>query len=171
MALTICYGHARHVVVTDEAIITVERRSAEERRQASIAALVVGGGMMGALLAALVDQLGLPGGPTRLYLRPHATPSVAEMKEVLTCWASEVPPELLNEHRWPRVEGFRPVTFYPRAIIESLWVSPWQLTMTLKREAARHIDVPLAPWAYRKVRAHLSRAGYAVSLDRRKKPR
>jgi hypothetical protein len=171
MALTICYGHARHVVVTDEAIITVERRSAEERRQASIAALVVGGGMMGALLAALVDQLGLPGGPTRLYLRPHATPSVAEMKEVLTCWASEVPPELLNEHRWPRVEGFRPVTFYPRAIIESLWVSPWQLTMTLKREAARHIDVPLAPWAYRKVRAHLSRAGYAVSSDRRKKPR
>ena len=97
MALTVSHGHARHLVVTDEAIITVERRSEEERRQASIAALVVGGGVMGALLAALVDQLGLPGGPMRLYLRPHATPSLAEMTEVLTCWASEVPPELLNE--------------------------------------------------------------------------
>jgi hypothetical protein len=105
MALTVSYGHARHVVVTDEAIITVERRSEEERRQASTAALVVGGGVMGALLAALVDQLGLPGGPMRLYLRPHATPGLAEMTEVLTCWASEVPPELSNEHRWPRVEG------------------------------------------------------------------
>jgi len=163
MALTVCYGPARHVVVTDEAIITVERRSAEERRQASIAALIVGGGVMGALLATLVDQLGLPGGPMRLYLRPHATPGLAEMTEVLTCWASEVPPELLNEHRWPRVEGFRPVTFYPRAVIESLVVTPWQLKMTLRREAARRIDVPLAPWAYRKVRAHLSRAGYVLS--------
>ena len=162
MPLTISYGHARHVVVTDEAIITVERRSAEERRQASIAALVVGGGMMGALLATLVDQLGLPGGPMRLYLRPHATPGLAEMTEVLTCWASEVPSELLNERRWPRVEGYRPVTFYPRTLIESLVVTPWQLKMTLKREAARHIDVPLTPWAYRKVRAHLSRAGYAI---------
>jgi hypothetical protein len=44
MALTVSYGHARHVVVTDEAIITVERRSAEERRQASVAALIVGEG-------------------------------------------------------------------------------------------------------------------------------
>ena len=162
MPLTVAYGPIRHVVVTDEAIITVERRSEEERRQASIAALVVGGGMMGALLAALVDQLGLPGGPMRLYLRPHATPSLAEMTDVLTCWASEVPPELLREHRWPRVEGFRPVTFYPRSVIESLMVTPWQLRMTLKREAARHIEVPLAPWAYRKVRAHLARAGYSL---------
>jgi hypothetical protein len=105
MALTVSYGHARHVVVTDEAIIIVERRSEEERRRASTAALVVGGGVMGALLAALVDQLGLPGGPMRLYLRPHATSGVAEMTGVLTCWASEVPPELSNEHRWPRVES------------------------------------------------------------------
>ena len=167
MGLTVSYGPARHVVVTDEAIITVERRSAEEQRQASIAALIVGGGMMGALLATLVDQLGLPGGPMRLYLRPHATPGLSEMTEVLTCWASEVPPELLNERRWPRVEGFRPVTFYPRSIIESLAVTPWQLKMTLRREAARHIDVPLAPWSYRKVRAHLSRAGYVLAAPRR----
>ena len=68
MVLTVSYGHARHVVVTDEAIITVERRSAEERRQTSTAALIVGGGVMGALLAVIVDQLGLPGGPMRLYL-------------------------------------------------------------------------------------------------------
>jgi hypothetical protein len=163
MALTVSHGPLRHVVVTDEAIISVERRSVEEARHASIAMLIVGGGVMGALLAALVDRVGLPGGPMRLYLRPHATPGLAEMTEVLTCWASEVPPELLNEHRWPRVEGFRPVTFYPRSVIESLVVTPWQLRMTLRREAARHIEVPLAPWAYRKVRAHLSRAGYAVT--------
>jgi hypothetical protein len=167
MPLTVAYGPARHVVVTDEAIITVERRSPEEQRHASMAALIVGGGVMGALLATLVDQIGLPGGPMRLYLRPHATPGLAEMKEVLTCWASEVPPELLNEHRWPRVEGFRPVTFYPRVIIESLAVTPWQLRMTLRREAARTIDVPLAPWSYRKVRSHLARAGYALAPERR----
>jgi len=54
------------------------------------------------------------------------------------------------------------VTFYPRAIIQSLVVTPWQLKMTLKREAAREIDVTLAPWDYRKVRAHLFRAGYVL---------
>ncbi|HEY2941298.1 MAG TPA: hypothetical protein VGN09_02585 [Vicinamibacteria bacterium] len=160
MILTVSYGHARHVVVTDEAIITVERRSAEERRQASTVALAVGGGVLGALLAAVVDRLGLPGGPTRLYLPPHDTPRLAEMTEVLTCWAAEVPTELAEERGWPKVEGFRPVTFYPRAAIHSLTLSRWRLTLTLKREAARHVDVFLAPWDYRKVRAHLTRAGY-----------
>src|SRR2546427_9568404 len=98
MVLTISYGHARHVVVTDEAIITVERRSAEERRQASTAALIVGGGVVGALLAAPVEQLGLPGGPMRLYLPPHATSRLAAMTHELTYSDSEVPPELTYEH-------------------------------------------------------------------------
>jgi hypothetical protein len=167
MVLTVSYGHARHVVVTDDAIITVERRSAEEQRQASTVALAVGGGVLGALLAAIVDRVGLPGGPTRLYLRPHDTPRLAEMTEVLTCWASEVPTELAEERGWPKVEGFRPVTFYPRAVIDSLTLSRWRLTLTLKREAARQIDVTLAPWDYRKVRAHLHRAGYVVSPARK----
>lgn len=160
MVLTVSHGHARYVVVTDDAIITVERRSAEERRQASTVAWAVGGGVLGALLAGLVDRLGLPGGPTRLYLRARETPPLAEMTDVLTCWASEVPSSLAEERGWPKVEPFRPVTFYPRIAIASLELRPWYLRMTLKREAAREIAVPLAPWDYRKVRAHLSRAGY-----------
>jgi hypothetical protein len=39
--------------------------------------------------------------------------------------------------------------------------------LTLKREAARQIDVTLAAWDYRKVRAHLHRAGYVVSPARK----
>jgi len=162
MLLTVSRGHTRYVVVTDQAIITVERRSAEEQRQASTAALVVGGGMAGALLAALVDLMGLPGGPTRLYLRPFETPPLASMTEVLTCWASEVPAELVEARGWPRVEGYRPVTFYPRGLIESLELTPWRLTMTLRREAARMVTLSLYPWDQRPFRTHFAQAGYAV---------
>jgi hypothetical protein len=162
MRITVSPGHAQYVVVTDEAIITVERRSSEERRQAGTAALIVGGGVMGAVLAALVDLLGLPGGPTRLYLRPLETPPLSGMTEVLTCWAAEVPSELASERGWPSVEPFRPVTFYPRVLIESLDLTAWRLKMTLRREAARVVTLPLYPWDLRRFRSHLQEAGYVI---------
>lgn len=170
MELTVARSYAEHIVVTDLAIARIERRSDEERRQVSTIVFVIGG-LVGPLLAAMAEWIGLPGGPTRLYLRPKATPALEAMGEVLTCWASEVPPELSSHPRWPKVEGFRPVTFYPRATIESVGFTRWgALRLLLRREASREVLLPLPWWGRRVVRQHLLRAGYALAPFRPARP-
>ena len=161
--LTVSRSYARYVVVTDEAVITVERRSEEERRRASTLALVIGG-VMGPVLAAILDRVGSPGGPVKLYLRGWDTPSLSEMREVTTCWASEVPGELATVPEWPQVEAFRPVTFYPRVAIATVRFSRWQgLQFTLRREAAREVAVPIPPWDRGRIKRRLMKAAYPVS--------
>jgi hypothetical protein len=158
--LTVSRSYSDYLVVTDMAILRVERRSDEERRQASMIVLVVGG-VVGPLLAALVQWLGLPGGPARLYLRPSGTPELHEMRDVLTCWAADAPAELIAHPRWPRVEPHRPVTFYPRSLIESVELLAWGgMLLTLRREAAREVRLSLPLWGRERVRRHLRSAGY-----------
>jgi hypothetical protein len=164
LELTVATSYSEHLIVSDLAIVRVERRSEEELRRASAIVLVVGG-IVGPLLAALAQRLGGPGVVGRLYLRHQATPALAEMNEVFTCWASDAPDELIAHPKWPRVESFRPVTFFPRASIESVVVSRLnRLRLTLKREASREVALPLPFWGRRPVEAHLVRAGYPVSV-------
>ena len=158
--LTISRAYAQYTIVTDHAIIRVERRSEEEQRQASAIVLAVGG-IVGPVLAAITDRIGMPGGPTRLYLRPRDMPPLAEISDVMTCWAAEAPAELTALVEWPRVEPYRPVTFYPRAAIAKVGLSRWRgIELTLKREAAREVVLPIPPWYQARVRLHLARAGY-----------
>lgn len=162
MELTVSRSYSDYLVVTDLAILHVERRSAEERRQAGTILLVMGG-LVGPPLVALVEWLGVPGGPARLYLRPSALPELDQMREVLTCWASDAPSELLSHPRWPRVESHRPVTFYPRSLIDSVALPAWGgMLLTLRREAAREVALALPWWGRKGVRRHLRRAGYAL---------
>src|SRR5574341_106800 len=119
MDLTVAEAFGHYVVVTDDAIVRVERRSEEEKRQVSTIAFVVGG-VVGPVLAALAERVGIPGGPTKLYLRPSGPPPLDEMTDVKTWWASEVPREVAELPAWPKVEGFRPVTFYPRRVITAV---------------------------------------------------
>lgn len=163
--LTISRAYGQYVVVTDDAIIRVERRSEEEQRQASAIVLAVGG-IVGPVLAAISDRIGMPGGPTRLYLRPRDVPPLAQLTEVTTCWASDVPAELAALVGWPNVESFRPVTFYPRAAIAMLGLSRWRgLELTLKREAAPEVVLPVPPWHQARVRQHLAKAGYPSRVE------
>lgn len=164
MELTVSHSYSEHVVVTDLAILRVERRSEEELRQASTI-LLLGGAVVGPPLAALVDWAGLPGGPTRLYLRPGATPSLESIRDVFTCWSSEAPAELAAHPRWPRVESFRPMTVYPRALIAAVSLRRalrGGLRLELQREAAPEIRLDLPWWSREPVRAHLRRAGYPL---------
>lgn len=162
MDLTVAQAYAHFVVVADDAIVRVERRSEEERRQVSTIAFVVGG-VLGPLLAALAERVGMPGGPTRLYLRPHGPPPLAEMSEVETWWASDVPGELSGLPQWPRVEGFRPVTFYPRRAIAAVRILPWRgLVLTLNREVAREATLAMPAWHHPRIRRHLREAGYPL---------
>jgi hypothetical protein len=162
MDLTVSRAYARYVVISDPAIITVERRSEEELRQTrSIATSLPS--VAGPVLAAIADRMGLPGGPVKLYLRRSEVPPVAQMTEVLTCWASDVPPEVTALPGWPRVDTYRPVTFYPRVAIEALVLSWWRgIVVTLAREAAREVAIPLPAWDRPRVRTHLLKAGYRL---------
>ena len=125
--------------------------------------MLVGGAIVGPPLAALAEWVGLPGGPTRLYLPRRATPELQAMRDVFTCWASDVPVELALHPHWPRVESFRPVTFYPRASIESARRDRWGgLLLCLRREAAREVVLPLPLWGRRRLLGHLRQAGYPL---------
>jgi hypothetical protein len=165
MDLTVSRAYARYVVISDPAIITVERRSEEELRQTrSIATSLPS--FAGPVVAAIADRVGLPGGPVKLYLRPSAVPPVSELTDVLTCWTSDVPDELTALPGWPKVESYRPVTFYPRAVIEGLMLSWWRgIVLTLAREAAREVAIPLPAWDRPRVRTHLLKAGYRLRSE------
>jgi hypothetical protein len=162
MDLTVSRSYARYVVISDPAIITVERRSDEELRQTrSIATSLPS--FAGPVVAAIADRVGLPGGPVKLYLRRSEVPPVSQITEVLTCWAADVPPELAALPGWPKVETYRPVTFYPRVAIEELLLSWWRgIVVTLAREAAREVAIPLPAWDRPRVRLHLVKAGYRL---------
>jgi len=160
MDSTVATTYGDHVIVTEHAIIHVERRSEEERRQASWLTLALGG-VLGPLVAAVADRVGMPGGPLKLHLRPADIPAVHEMTEVLTCWAADVPPEVAALPNWPRVEGFRAVTFYPRVSLAAVDVSRWGgLRLTLRREAAKDVRIPVPLWSVGRIAGHLDRAGY-----------
>ena len=107
MEVTVAEAFEHYILVTDDAIVRVERRSEEERRRLSTIVFVVGG-IMGPVLAALADRVGMPGGPTKLYLRSQGPPPLAEMMDVKTWWASDVPAELSAWRPGREWRGFVP---------------------------------------------------------------
>lgn len=162
MDLTVATSYGQHVVISPLAIVRLERRSAEEVRRASSITLSVGG-VVGPVLAAVADRVGMPSGPTRLYLRHRELPPLVEMADVTTCWAADVPEALTSLPGWPEVESFRPITFYPRRRIARLRLSRLLgLVMILDREAAPRVALPVAPWHYSRVKQALVRVGYPI---------
>lgn len=163
MEVTVATAYRQHVVITPLAIARVERRSEEEVRQTSSIALSIGG-LVGPVLAAIAQRVGMPGGPTRLYLLHSDPPALADMTEVFTCWAADVPAEITRLPGWPIVEGFRPVTFYPRRAIATVRLSRMGgLVLELTREVAPRIVLPVPAWQHAKVRRALSRDGYRLA--------
>ncbi len=162
MDVTVSRSYLRHVVVTPDAIVHVERRSAEEARRASYIALTLGG-VIGPLLAAVADRLGMPGGPTPLHLRHSDPPHPRSMEHVTTFWAADLPAELAVLRGWPHVEGFRPVTVYPRKLIRRIELRLRDgLVLSLDREAAPEVALRMPPWDHRRFRRALEAAGYPI---------
>lgn len=162
MEVTVATSYRHHVVVTPLAIVRVERRSEDEARQTASIAFSVGG-ILGPVLAAIAARVGMPGGPTRLYLLHSDPPTLAEMTDVLTCWASDVPLEITRLPGWPEVEGFRPVTFYPRSVIASVRLSVIDgLVLDLARTSGAGVTLPVPAWSRAKVRRALVKDGYPL---------
>ncbi len=163
MDVTVSRSYSQHVVVAPDAVVRVERRSHEERRRASYIALTVGG-VVGPLLAAIADRVGMPGGPTPLHLRHGELPQLRDMDRVTTFWAADLPPELESLSGWPRVEGFRPVTVYPRTLVRRVVLRLRDgLVLSLDREAAPEVALWLPPWDHGRLRRALAAAGYPLA--------
>jgi hypothetical protein len=163
MEVTVASSYRQHVVVTPLAIARVERRSEDEVRQTSSIAFSVGG-LVGPVLAAIAERVGMPGGPTRLYLLHSDPPALAEMADVFTCWAADVPPEITRLPRWPAVEGFRPVTFYPRAALASVRLSFFGgLSLDVGKAPSSRVKLPVPPWQHGRIRSALVGGGYPLA--------
>ena len=170
MEVTLATSYRHHVLITPLAIVRVERRSEQEMRQTSSIAFSVGG-LVGPVLAAIAARVGMPGGPTRLYLLHSDPPVLAEMADVLTCWASDVPVEITRLPGWPVVEGFRPVTFYPRSIIAAIRLALFEgLVLDLARDSGAHVTLPVPARHQARVRRALLRAGYPLEGRRMTRP-
>ncbi|PYQ23589.1 MAG: hypothetical protein DMF79_03475 [Acidobacteria bacterium] len=85
MEVTVAEAFEHYILVTDDAIVRVERRSEEERRRLSTIVFVVG-----------------------VYLRSQGPPPLAEMMDVKTWWASDVPAELSAWRPGREWRGFVP---------------------------------------------------------------
>ena len=163
MEVTVATSYRQHVVITPLVIARVERRSEDEVRQTSSIALSVGG-LVGPVLAAIAQRVGMPGGPTRLYLLHSDPPALAEMKEVFTCWASDVSAEVTRLPRWPSVEGFRPVTFYPRSAVASVRLSFFGgLSLDLGKPPSSRVALPVPAWQHGRIRRALVGGGYPLA--------
>jgi hypothetical protein len=154
------FGH--HVVVGPLVVARIERRSEEEMRRAGSIVLSMGG-IVGPVVAAIVEKVGTPEGPAPLYLRHRETPPLAEMTEVTTLWAADVPVEVTSLAGWPAVESHRAVTLYPKRAIASAAVSyPGGLVLRLRREANAEVALRVTPWQVARLRRALEHWGYPV---------
>lgn len=163
MDLTVCRVTDGRLVITDHALIHVQTTTPEERR-AQATRHLFGGGLLGAAIAGDGDSL-LGGGRLNILNlgdgRP--VPPLHHIASILTCFASEVPPELTESRGWPKVEGFRSVAFYPRTLIGQVSVR-WsgRLVVTFPGVAA-DLDTRLDLFATGKARDALRRWGYPLS--------
>jgi hypothetical protein len=159
--LTVCSATNGRLVITDHALISVQTVSPEERPTGLAAVLL--GGVVGAALAAKSGSL-LGGGQQSLLNlgTGEPVPPLHHMNRIVKCFASEVPPEVAEAPRWPKLESFRPVTFYPRTLIGEVKVG-WtgQLVATFPGHAP-DFTVRLDIFSVPKARAALRSWGYPI---------
>ncbi|MFI5183120.1 MAG: hypothetical protein ACHQNV_01880, partial [Vicinamibacteria bacterium] len=77
------------------------------------------------------------------------------------------PHEVTRLPRWPVVEGFRPVTFYPRSAIASVRLSLLEgLTLSLGKAAISRVTLPVPMWHHRRIREALDAGRYPLAPSR-----
>jgi hypothetical protein len=152
-----------NVIVTDMAIIVVAPDPGKTRAMRAGAA-VAGHIAAGAIGGALGRGVGPSVGGSLLNLGDgQAVPPLAHMTRTTTCWPSEVPDELSTLADWPRIAPGRPLTFYPRSVVDSVRLS-WtgQLKITLVGQGL-DVEAGVNFWQVPKAKAHLMRAGYRIA--------
>ncbi len=159
MDITVCSGQHERLVITDHALVSVQVSPPQEK-QAVLAHLF--GGVVGAAVANQSGSL-LGGSQSLLNLgNAKAVPPLHQIQSVVSCFASEVPPELTTSDGWPRVADFRTVVFYPRTLIAEVHVSWTGAVEATLPGTGFHLQMTLSPFSVWKARDALRRWGYPL---------
>ncbi len=121
------------------------------------------GGVVGAAVANQSGSLLSGGSQSLLNLgNAKAVPALHQIQSVITCFASEVPPELAASDGWPRVADFRTVVFYPRTLVSEVRVSWMGSVEAALPGTGFHLKMAINPFSVWKARDALRRWGYPV---------
>ena len=151
MKLTIGTHEMGFVVVTNDAILSVQSKSANEAGGAAV------GGVVGRKIAETLEKRKA----TREAVQP-APPiaALSDVKGVHVCTIGDLPATVVSSPGWPRVEKFRPVTIYPRPAIQAAKASIWRgLVLEI---AGQSLPMAVQMWQVGKLKRHLVEAGYRL---------
>lgn len=149
MKLTVGSHEQGFVVITDDAILSVISKGQLEAAAPAI------GGLVGSAIGRSTEKKKADAQPS------NAPPEkLSELRHVWTCKVGDLPKALLSSADWPRVEGFRSVTIYPKRAIQNVNVSIWRgLVLTID---AKPWPMAVQMWQLGKMKKHLAAAGYIV---------
>lgn len=144
MRITVGTHEMGYLVITDEPVLSVLARSQTEAAGGAVA--LVGRAME----KRKADSV-----------TPNAVPAnLGELQRVETCRAGELPKALLSAKGWPAVEAFRPVTIYPKRVIQAATASIWRGVVLTVNGMAHPMAVQM--WQVGKLKRHLAEAGYRM---------
>lgn len=145
------------VIITNLAIIVIPPKPTKDRTMRTGAKLA-----FGVAGSKLTDRSEAPGSGGMLNLsHGDPVPALEQIKRVTTCWPSEVPAELSGHPNWPKLKETIPITFYPRAIIDTVRLS-WTGKMTITVPGVDDQEAGVNFWQVSKAKSHLQRAGYPL---------
>jgi hypothetical protein len=149
MRLTIASHETGYVVVTDNAILSIISKSQLE----------AGSGVVGGVVASAI-------GRSMEKKKAEAAPAkplpanLAELQRVETCKVADLPRAVVSAAGFPKVEGFRSVTIYPKRAIQAAKASIWK-GLVLTMGGVPH-SIAVQMWQIGKLKRHLSEAGYRM---------
>jgi len=146
MKLTVASHETGYVVVTDDAVLSVLSRSQLEAAGGAI------GGAIGRNMEKRKAEVAAP----------VASPAnLGDLTRIETCKVGELPKALVTSPGWPNVEAFRPVTIYPKRIIQKAGASVWRGVVLTVNGQGHPFAVQM--WQVGKVKRHLTEAGYRMA--------
>jgi hypothetical protein len=163
MELTVFRASSSYLVITAHALIDVERKEKKQgsRSAGMLLGAAVGGAVGAAVGASLFAEEDAPTGNLLNLREPKPVPPFLEIDDVLTCDASYVPEELRSHPQWPQVDDERPVTFYPRSIVQIVAVGfTGEVRIRPRYGEPKKIGVDF--WKVPQVKRALAQAGYKV---------
>ncbi|HEV7765941.1 MAG TPA: hypothetical protein VGQ76_13135 [Thermoanaerobaculia bacterium] len=149
MKVTVGTHETGYIVVTDDAILSILSKS-----QLEAAGPVVG--VIGAAVGRAQEKRKAEG------VRPIALPpGLRDLQRVESCKFSDLPRTLLSANGFPRVEGFRAVTIYPKRLVQAVKASVWRGVVITIAGQAHPLSVQM--WQIGKLKRHLTEAGYRLT--------
>jgi hypothetical protein len=163
MELEVFRASSSYFVVTELALIDVERKATQKGSRAAgmLLGAAVGGAVGAAVGAGLFAEDDAPTGNLLNLRESKPVPPLAEIDDVLTCDASDVPEELRSHPGWPVVDDERPVTFYPRSVVQIVLVGfTGDVRIRPRYGESKRLGIDF--WKVPRAKRALARAGYVV---------